>query len=563
MKGILLLLTSMLCLFGYTQNRVTVYKAPPTGEIVFDDPANGIYIPIEQPVTAENALPLDYKTEQSKLYTVRVSSDSIHWTSLFVYTTYASNGLRTQRQKAAFTSFDFSGTVYVEVTAPENINFNSDQSLLIRPQSKSIIPYYKKGNIFRFSISNPAKLALEINGERDSALHIFANATDDDVPSGGNLKVFGPGVHRLSESNPANPNTAGNNKIYIQSGAVVIGDINTKNNDEIYIEGGGILKGEIRVNNIANVKIHGHGIIDLTNYAKQYNDKGRDFYHRNGIKILNSGNIVVNGITVNDSQLKGISIEESQDISIDNFKIFSRVIWGDGIYMTGTSNVTINDCFLRTSDDCIAIYASRRNQTNDPSAPFEADYRNRPAKNITVTNSSLYADAAHPVTIGWHGNYDKKNNGLELSNLNFENIDILEQDVAYLKSNGEYDRDYEGALSINCADGNKCHDITFKDIRIEDFSNGRLFSVKVEPAGLGAATTNGKKVSNIRFENISYNGTGESPSVIAGLSKRRPVDGVTFKNFTINGILVLKPSDYTAEGNPMIENRKAYNISFE
>lgn len=557
-----LLICLISCSYNYAQNQLKVYADLPAGEVVYDDPENGKLIPIEPLLSPENS-PLNYHVEQNSDFTVRVSKDDSEWIDVFEYTTYASNGLRTERKKAAFVSFDFSGTVFIEVTCKENVDFNNPGTLLIRPQSKGIVPYYKNGKTFRFSLSNPLKLSIEINGERDGNLQIFANPIIKYTPAGETLKIFGPGVHTLSELNIANPAASGN-KVYIQSGAIVIGDIKAQSNDEIYIEGGGILKGEIAIVDKSNVKIHGHGIIDLSNFAKQYTGDGGNFYHRNGVLIINSDRISVSGITVNDSQLAGIFAADSEYISIDNYKMFTRVVWGDGIHMKGTSNVTINDCYLRTSDDGIAIYASRRNQTNKPTASLEADYRNRPAVNISVTNTSLYTDAAHPVEIGWHGNYNKKNNGLEISNLHFENIDILEQDVAYQKSNGTFNRDFEGALSINCADGNKCSDIVFKDIRIEDFSNGRLFSVKVEPAGLGAATTKGKKVSNIRFENISYNGTGESKSVISGLSRNRPVNGVHFVNFRVNGKQIKKLSDYNVNGVNMIEtNSYSRNITFE
>lgn len=564
MKYLLSMLICLIsCLHSYAQNQLKVYSDPPSGEVVYDDPENGKLIPIEPLLSPENK-PLNYKVEQNRDFTVRVSKDQKDWKELFGYNTYTTDGLWKTRSKATFVSFDFRGNVYIEVTCNlfPTVNFTNPDILTIRPQSKGINPYYKNGNTFRFLLSNPSKLAIEVNGERDRNLQIFANSINDYVPTGEKLNIFEKGVHKINNIN-TNPLLKGN-IIHIKSGAIVIGDIEAKDGDEIFIEGGGILKGEIKIDGKSNVKIHGYGIIDLSNFAKQYANEVGDFYHRSGIKIINSNKIFISGITVNDSQLKGISIENSEFITIDNYKTFSRVIWGDGIYMTGNSNVKISDCYLRTADDGIAIYASRRNQNNEPSAPLEAGYSNRPAVNISVTNTILYTDAAHPVEIGWHGNYNKKNNGLEISNLRFENIDILEQDVAYLKSNGEYDRDYEGALSINCSDGNKCSDITFKDIRIEDFSNGRLFSVKVEPAGLGAATTKGKKVSNIRFENISYNGTGETRSVISGLSRNRPVDGVHFVNFRVNGKQIKKLSDYNVNGVKMIEtNRHTRNISFE
>jgi hypothetical protein len=122
----------------------------------------------------------------------------------------------------------------------------------------------------------------------------------------------------------------------------------------------------------------------------------------------------------------------------------------------------------------------------------------------------------------------------------------------------EIDSAYQGAISINCGDENKCVDFLFKDIRVEDFSDGKLLTVKVEPGGNGAATTDGKYVKDIRFENLSYNGSGEEPSVIKGINCEKYVNGVHFQNFKVNGQLIQNLSDYN-----FATNNYAYNITFE
>jgi len=175
----------------------------------------------------------------------------------------------------------------------------------------------------------------------------------------------------------------------------------------------------------------------------------------------------------------------------------------------------------------------------------------------------LYADKAHPIEIGWHGNQNYLNAvngpsiiGKDIYNLYFNNIDILEHDETW--------PDYLGAISVNCGDGNSCTNFLFKDIRVEDFTSGRLLSVKVEPALYGAAGTDGKLVSNIRFENLSYKGTGEQHSAIQGIDCNKYVDGVHFENFRVNDVLITKLSDYHDANGSMIDtNAAAYNLTFE
>ena len=56
-------------------------------------------------------------------------------------------------------------------------------------------------------------------------------------------------------------------------------------------------------------------------------------------------------------------------------------------------NVTIDNVFMRNSDDCAALYNHRW------------DWRGG-SSDITVKNSVLWADIAHPINIGGHGDAD-------------------------------------------------------------------------------------------------------------------------------------------------------------
>lgn len=105
-----------------------------------------------------------------------------------------------------------------------------------------------------------------------------------------------------------------------------------------------------------------------------------------------------------------IFIGQSEQIVIDNFKSFSTRGWSDGIDIMSSSEVRIQDVFMRNSDDCIAIYGSRWD--------FYGDTRN-----ISVRDSILWADVAHPLMIGTHGDHER--NGDTIESIVFANIDIL------------------------------------------------------------------------------------------------------------------------------------------
>lgn len=133
-------------------------------------------------------------------------------------------------------------------------------------------------------------------------------------------------------------------------------------------------------------------------------------YYR-GVEISYSRNISIEGITVIDPPHYTVLLGQSERIDIRNIKTFSTRGWSDGIDMMACTDVKIDSVFLRTSDDCIAIYASRGDYQGD-------------TRRVAVTRSILWADVAHPANIGTHGNHE--GNGDVIEDILFHVIDILE-----------------------------------------------------------------------------------------------------------------------------------------
>jgi len=201
--------------------------------------------------------------------------------------------------------------------------------------------------------------------------------------------------------------------------------------------------------------------------------------------------------------------------------------------MMASSHIDIDDSFLRTSDDCIAIYGSRWDYYGD-------------SRNVTVRNSSFWADVAHPLMIGTHGNYH--HNGDTIEDIRFENIDILEHH--------EPQPNYQGAMTINAGDLNTVRNVTYDNIRIEHFELGRLFDIRVV-WNKDYNPVPGNRIENIVLQNIVYNGQNANPSRIHGFSEERPVIGVIIRNLKVNGQLV------TDAAHPSLDiNEFAQQIAF-
>lgn len=199
--------------------------------------------------------------------------------------------------------------------------------------------------------------------------------------------------------------------------------------------------------------------------------------------------------------------------------------------------------FCRNSDDCTTAYATRKGFSGS-------------TRNISMRNSTLWADVAHPIFIGIHGDAQR---GDTIENLSYENIDILGQ--------AEPQVDYQGCLAINCGDNNLVRNVLFNNIRIENITQGSLLQVKVG-YNQKYCTAPGRSVEDITFRNIRYKGTQPSLSLINGYSPDRHVSRVSFEGLKINGRTIYDKMPgklgwhATADYVPMFVGNHVENVSF-
>jgi len=252
------------------------------------------------------------------------------------------------------------------------------------------------------------------------------------------------------------------------------------------------------------------------------------------VEINYSRNVTVEDIISIDPPHYSIHLGQSENVRIRGFKSFSIRGWCDGIDMMACRNILIEDVFLRTSDDCIAIYASR------------GEYKGGTA-NVRVNGAVLWADVAHPVMIGVHGDHEGEGDTIE--NIAFHHIDILEHH--------EPQEGYWGCLAINAGDQNTVRNVSFNDVRIEPFELGRLFDIRVfhNPK---YNPVPGNRVENVYFNRVSFHGACDHPSVIAGYDADRVVTGIHFRDLRLNGRHITSPEAGNFECNAY-----SRNITFE
>ncbi|WP_168735667.1 carbohydrate binding domain-containing protein [Cohnella fermenti] len=426
-------------------------------------------------------------------FTVKVRANGGAWQDLDEYDTTVGGY---HPSHASFVYFDTDGPVDVSVT----YNAGTVSSAAVRPASKGIAPSVA-GNTLTFTISGPTKLSVEVNGDINHNLHLFANPLEVDVPSPSDPDVIylGPGVY--------------NQDYTVPSGKT------------LYIAGGAVVKGGVFLDNATNASVRGRGILDHPSWR--------------GVSVNYSDNITVDGIIVNDYGHGGgggdlVDLQNANNVTINNIKGFSYKSWTDGIDNLGSTNITINDCFIRSGDDSLAVYTAR------PESNFWSNVANE-----TVTNTILMPDVARPINFGTHGDPTEYEGGLFIDSVHFSNIDILLNDTQSPMS----------PIQFTNGDGNLIQNVTFTDIRIEDNYVHAIFNLN--NTWTGSQTGPGRGVKNIYFKNITYTGTNSNSSNLTGYSPNRLVQDVTFENLVVNGNLILS----AAAGNISV-NGYTSNIQF-
>ena len=405
----------------------------------------------------------------------------------------------------SYCSFDFTGNVFVKVIS-KNRKFKEAR---IRPDYRGTIANVQNDSTVQFLLFQPENVSVELDGDITNNLLVFTSkptismkeAEVQAAQQGRKFKYYAPGFYDHQDT------------IFVGS------------NTTVYLAGGSYFSGTFAIEDAQNVSILGRGIARPANGYE-------------GCHVHRSKNVLIDGLIVNTCPVGG-----SDGVTLHDVRSISYPGWGDGLNVFASSNVLYDRVFCRNSDDCTTAYATRKGFSGN-------------ARNIHMRNSTLWADVAHPIFIGIHGNPEV---GDTIEHLVYENIDILGQ--------AEPQVDYQGCLAINCGDGNIVRDVLFDNIRIEQIETGCIAQVKVG-YNQKYCTAPGRGVEDVTFRNIRYYGGLPNMSIINGYDKDHMVRNVTFEGLKINGRAIYddmpgKPRWYaTADYVPMFVGNHADGVVF-
>ena len=224
--------------------------------------------------------------------------------------------------------------------------------------------------------------------------------------------------------------------------------------------------------------------------------------HRQGNDLVAQGkNIRVEGVTLRDSSTWTFPVIASDNVKIQNIKIFGWRGNSDGIDICNSRHVDVSDCFMRTFDDLVVI------KTNDKNAG--------PASDIKVTHCTLWNELAHALSIG----ADLR---APVENVLFSDCDV------------EHDKGREWDLRVFNCDSAEVKNIVFDNIRIEE--SQKLFALWIGKAVWSNQAERGH-IDDITFRHIiaplpSRPGPGAFAD-FRGFDAAHAIHHVTFDNVVV------------------------------
>ena len=372
---------------------------------------------------------------------------------------------------AAFAYFSFNGKVDLKVTYNGPI-YNFD----IRPKSRNISSSNYRNQV-HFSLEEPANLSLEINKNIKRPLFIFANPMEENIPDRNDPDVIffeGGKIH--------NPGT-----VMIES------------DQTVYIEGGAIVRGTFMTDKGKNIKIMGRGVIDNSRYQRR---------EVRPIEINQCEDVLLEGIIINESRHWTCASFASRNVEYQNIKIVSDNDNDDGINVVGSQNVVIDNCFIRTKDDCIAVKAGITYYTDF--------FSGANVDNVVVKNSVLWNGVwGNGIEIGFETRADT------IKNITFRNLDLIHVEGP------------EGTFTIHNGDRAVVKNVLYEDIRVED-SRGWLIDFKILESRYTKDQRRGF-IENVCFKDITVEGDHFPHSQMLGYNEEHKIKDVEIEDFVIHG----------------------------
>lgn len=389
--------------------------------------------------------------------------------------------------------FGCDGTVEVRISSPA-VNISSAD---VRPFSKK--PWNKLENGELVLYMNPKdRYVVELNGSLENPLFIFANPLSSEIePKGSNVLRFEAGkVHTAGIITPAEGQA-----VYIEGGAVVIGNIDRTSSSNIEICGGGIL------------------------HDSAENDKAVG--NKTSIRLQEVNGVKLHDLTVLNSTSWTTLMVNCSNVEADNYKAigYASTITetgneNDSFDILGGHDISIRHCFSYCHDDTFCIKSQKFSYKGE------------------VSNVS-YEDC-----IAWN---TKSGNSFEIGyELNYPVHDISYRDIYSIHaSNGHTSALRRGAVCIHNAGCGTVSHVRYENVYVEDPHEFGIYMMVAKSnynIGDGVEWSPGK-IEDVVMKNVYMLNWPSLKNYIQAYNSTDHGIEVTFENIVIEGHKVTGKED--------------------
>ena len=405
------------------------------------------------------------------------------------------------------------GSVTFVVDATETIS-----TWTISPKAYNITPTIN-GTTMTFTLSSSKYLEIKVNSKPLLCLMVDNSEVNPPPPSGSGIynvvtqygaATNGTTMDTTNIQNAINAAySAGGGTVYFPAGIFLCNKLTLKNNVYLYFAPGSCLLADSNKNNwpnptggnafidassTSNVKIFGRGTIACRGCTVN-GDVRTDQAGQCIIKPIYGttiNTIVLEGVILNESTGWTVDLENAQNITVSNLKVFNEKTWqwNDGIDMCGSHDATITHCYVNTCDDGCCVKA--------------IDY---PTYNITYSDLVIDTTDGSAVKAGCQSEKD-------LYNLTFTNFNVV---------------DCDRGLSLEHWYGTgNWHDIHFIDGRVEKVSGttGSLnskgtyydlpFRFEISAESSGGYDYGAGPISKVEVTRVTFDGAGPTLPTCGG-----------------------------------------------
>ena len=338
----------------------------------------------------------------------------------------------------------------------------------VRPLSSGLEPTVS-GKTVTFTVTTfPCKLSVEFDDFNEDPtdsvqLYLYDYEAFDPMSVEGELHYYAPGEYWVEEM------------------------IQLKSNTTVYVAEGAVLHARFTATDAENFTVMGRGIIDTFYFAVE----------QRMMEFKKCSNIVLKDYLLTGPRRWMTVFTECDQCLVDGVSIVGTRVNSDGVDIVGSQNVTVQNCFIRSNDDCIAVKAMGTD-----------------VKNIKVINTVFWNDQyGNALEIGYETRADS------ISEIVFENNDIIHV--------------VDGAcFSIHLGDRASVSDVIYRDIRIED-ARGKLIEFFIKETQYTKDKERGQ-ICDILFENIEILGDVLGRIIFTGYDDAHLIRNVTIKNLKFN-----------------------------